>query len=350
MEVMQRIIKYYKIWLPLLSIVLFFSIAELICRGFNLADKVDADFKFYIHNVDNDLEEYYLVEDALLMWFPKPNYSDEYININSQGFRDREHKVKKDKNVFRILCLGDSSTFGLRVELDETYHALLENKLNKELGHKGIRFEVINAGVPGYTSCQGLALYKLKGFKYKPDIVTFYLGGNDIGRNFYLSDKEIMQNDVPVAVKVIINNLLLKLDSYRVLRKFIIDITKERKNNIREIVPRVSLEDYKENILELNKLCKKNGSVLVLISPPVCKVEFFEKNLQRKKVLVQWRRELKNIAQEYNIPLVSIPEMTEESPSDTKRFFLDMMHPNPLGHRMIMERLYDCLIANHLLP
>jgi lysophospholipase L1-like esterase len=347
---MQRIMKYYKLWLPLLSIIVFFGIAEIICRSFNLTDKSDADFKFYIHQVDNDLEENYLAEDALLMWFPRPNYHDEYININSRGFRDKEHAIKKDKNVFRILCLGDSSTFGLRVERDETYHALLESKLNKESSQKRIRFEVINAGVPGYSSCQGLTLYKLKGFKYKPDIVTFYLGGNDLGRNFYLSDKEIMQNNVPVAVKVIINNLLLKLDSYRVLRKLIMNMSTGHKNNSEENVPRVSLDDYKENILELNRLCRKNGSVLVLISPPVSKVDFFEKNLQRKKVLILWREELKNIAKEYNIPLVSIPEMTEESPSDTKPFFLDMMHPNPMGHRMIMERLNDCLITNHLLP
>ena len=69
--------------------------------------------------MDDDLQDNCLVEDALLMWFPKPHYSDEYININSQGFRDKEHKVKKDENVFRILCLGDSSTFGLRVELND---------------------------------------------------------------------------------------------------------------------------------------------------------------------------------------------------------------------------------------
>jgi len=348
---MQGIIRHYKIWLPLLSIVLFFSIAELICRGFNLADKLDADFKFYIHNVDNDLEENYLVEDALLMWFPKPNYSDEYINVNSQGFRDKEHKVKKDKNVFRILCLGDSSTFGLGVQLQDTYHALLENKMNKELGQSGIRVEIINAGVPGYTSCQALALYKYRGVKYSPDIVTFYLGVNDSIKRFYLSDKHIMRNDVPSVVKTIENNLLLKLDSYRVLRKFIVNITAIGKNNIGENVPRVSIEEFKENILELNRLCKKNGSLLLLISPPLRKENFTE-NILRKEMhsFPLYRKELENISTEYNIPLLSIKEMTEESPSDTTPFFIDMAHPTPLGHRIIMERLYDYLVTNSLSP
>jgi lysophospholipase L1-like esterase len=351
---MHGIMKYYKIWLPLLSIVLFVSIAELICRGFALTDKLDADFKFYINNVDDDLWLRYNVEDAFLMWFPKPNYSDGDININSQGFRDKEYKVKKDKNVFRILCLGDSSTFGFGVQLQETYHTLLENRLNKELGHSGIRFEIINAGVTGYTSCQGLGLYKLKGFKYTPDVVTFYFGVNERIKRFYLSDKQIMQHEVPAAIKAAIeNNLLLKLDSYRLLRNFMVNILRIGKNNIGEnfpLVSRVSTKDFKENILELNRLCKKNGSLLLLISPPYSKIKDLKGNLLISVDTVFCRELLENISKEYNIPLLNIPEMTERSPLDTTPFFLDTVHPNQLGHRMIMERLYDYLVTNKLLP
>ena len=348
---MNGVMRYYKIWLPLLSIVLFVSLAELICRCFALTDKLDADFKFYINNVDDDLWLRYNVEDAFLMWFPKPNYSDGDININSQGFRDKEYEVKKDKNVFRILCLGDSSTFGHGVQLQDTYHTLLENRLNKEFGQSRIRFEIINAGVTGYTSCQGLSLYKIKGFKYKPDIVTFYFGINERKKIFYISDKQIMHHDVPAAVKAAIeNNLLLKLHSYRLLRNFIVNVLSIGKNNIGENVPRVSLEDFKENILELNRLCKKNGSLLLLISPPYSKLKDLRGNLLIDIDFIPYRELLENISKKHNIPLVSIPEMTEESPGDTTPFFLDTVHPNQLGHRIIMGRLYDYLVTNKLLP
>jgi lysophospholipase L1-like esterase len=342
---MRNIIKYYKIWLPLFSIVLFFSLAELICREFDLTDKFDADFKFYIHNVASDLGNDFIVEDAFLMWFPKPNYSDAHIKINSQGFRDKEYKVTKDKNVFRILCLGDSSTFGLGVPIHDTYHALLENRLNKELGQSGKKFEIINAGVPGYTSCQGLALYKYRGVKYTPDVVTFYFGFNDANKIFYLSDKQIMQNDVPFVVKAINNTLLLKLDSYRLLRKCIANITANGNNNVGESVPRVSIEDFKANILELNRLCKKNGALLLLIAPHIRKEEnfYFIRELNRKKYAILYRKELEKISKEYNIPLVSVTEMTEESPSDTTLLFLDTVHPSQFGHWLIMVKLYDRL-------
>ena len=348
---MHGVMRYYKIWLPLLSIVLFVSLAELICRGFALTDKLDTDFKFYINNITGDLWARYNVEDAFLMWFPKPNYSDGDININSQGFRDKEYTVKKDKNVFRILCLGDSSTFGLGVQLQDTYHALLENRLNKEFGQRGRRFEIINAGVTGYTSCQGLGLYKLKGFKYTPDIVTFYFGINDGKKFFYISDKQIMHHNIPAAVKAAMEkNLLLKLHSYRLLRNFIVNVLCIGKKNVRVNVPRVSLEDFRENILELNRLCGKNGSVLLLVSPPYSKLKDLRGNSLIDIDFISYRELLEDISKKHNIPLVSIPEMTEGSPLDTTPFFLDTVHPNQLGHRIIMERLYDYLVANKLFP
>lgn len=40
------------------------------------------------------------------------------ISLNSQGFRDDEFPAKKLPSVFRIVCLGDSWTFGSNVGQD----------------------------------------------------------------------------------------------------------------------------------------------------------------------------------------------------------------------------------------
>lgn len=345
---MRAIMKYYKIWLPVLSIIVFFGLAEIICRSFSLAEKFDADFKFNIRNVDNDLEELkYMTEDPYLMWFPAPDYSDGTIKINSRGFRDRERTVKKDKNVFRILCLGDSSTFGLYVPLVKTYHALLEEKLNSEFGRSKTKFEVINAGVPGYTSYQGLHLYKKKGRLYEPDIVIFYFGVNDTKKEFYLDDKQIVP-DVPSSFKVAAeNNFLMKLDSYRILRKIIVKLVLIYRNAEGETVQRVSPEDFKANILELNRLCKNNGSSLLLIMYPFNIKKVNELRKERAIVLL---REMESISKKNNIPLIKIPEMTQGAPSDIRKYFWDEVHPNETGHRIIMGKIYNCLINNKLLP
>jgi len=55
--------------------------------------------------------------------------------------------------------LGDSCTAGHQLPTEKTYTKLLEKLLNREKGIK--TFELINAGVPGYTSFQGLGILEL---------------------------------------------------------------------------------------------------------------------------------------------------------------------------------------------
>jgi len=340
--------KYYRIWLPLVSVVVLFSISEIVCRIFDLPAKIGADFRFYVRQVDNDIAVGYNIEDAILMWKPKPYYDDGIFKINSDGFRDREYTRAKGKNVFRILCLGDSSTFGINMALSKVYHKKLEHRLNKDFGSHNVRFEVINAGAAGYSSLQGLYLYKYKGSKYHPDVVTFYFGINDPVKRFYLSDREIMQSNVPPFIKIVTNNVLLRSASYRVLRKGLLSLGRRDCNSGGENRARVSKEDYKNNILELNRLCKRDGALLILISPCLC--EENAREWERFGDVVSYRTVLEETAQEHQIPLITINEMTERAGRPTKDYFHGKTHPNKFGHEMIMRYLYDYLVSNKILP
>ena len=60
------------------------------------------------------------------------------MSTNSLGLRGPE--IDSPKKHLRVLCLGDSVTFGWGVEEQNAYPALLQQK---------IMAEVINAGVPG---------------------------------------------------------------------------------------------------------------------------------------------------------------------------------------------------------
>src|SRR6185369_9035870 len=77
----------------------------------------------------------------------------------------------------RILAVGDSCTFGWRVSEADTYPAQLEAVLNRRAG--GDRYQVINAGVPGYTSYQGLVYLQEQGLALRPEIVVIGFGFND---------------------------------------------------------------------------------------------------------------------------------------------------------------------------
>ena len=66
------------------------------------------------------------------------------VVTNAYGFRGDEFAIPKPPNGKRILCLGDSVTFGWGVNNEDTYPALLQ-KMLRDSGVKGV--EVLNAGI-----------------------------------------------------------------------------------------------------------------------------------------------------------------------------------------------------------
>lgn len=335
------------------GIAVFFCLAEILCRLFNLTNVLDADFKFFIRNVDNDLRAPYNQEDALLMWRMKPNYKEGFIQTNTMGLRDTDYALRKPPAAFRILCLGDSSTFGMNRLLSETYHAILEKRLNQDDAATPHRFEVINGGVTGYTSLQCLLFYEHIGARYAPDLVVCYVGVNDAKQAFHLSDKDILQTNMPVAVRVFTNRVLLKSSFYRVLRKLLLRATRRNIGGNGHKVPRVSREDFRANIVELQAACRKRGAALVLIRPPVHFRERRVRNEEQAEFVARYESYedvLVETAAAHAIPLLAIPEMAREHEATNESLFDDSTHPSTTGHQLIAKRLRRFLTEKSLLP
>jgi hypothetical protein len=109
----------------------------------------------------------------------KPGIFDVEVNVNSAGFRDREHPVDKPTGTKRIVLLGDSFVEAIQVPFEQSITAQLEDQLNRTTGH----IEVINFGVSGTgTARQYLALREY-GLRYKPDVVLLFFVGNDFSDN-----------------------------------------------------------------------------------------------------------------------------------------------------------------------
>lgn len=93
------------------------------------------------------------------------NYKAE---INSLGLRNKEFNIQKDDSTFRILCLGDSWTYGWGVDIEDSWPMQLETFLHK---HGYPKVEVINCGRPGqYTTTHKNNITKLVPL-LKPDLV-----------------------------------------------------------------------------------------------------------------------------------------------------------------------------------
>lgn len=140
-------------------------------------------------------------KDADLGWIHKKNIEFNYVDgksfINPLGHRDQYFS----NAARRILMLGDSFTFGMNVAQNHTMTAYLQGGLNS------LEWDVMNAGVIGYTIGQEL-IYLRKYFdEIKPSAVILNaFVANDITeqrRNFLERDKKgypISINDQEVTV------------------------------------------------------------------------------------------------------------------------------------------------------
>ncbi|MGI9302865.1 MAG: SGNH/GDSL hydrolase family protein [Gammaproteobacteria bacterium] len=119
----------------------------------------------------------YQQEDPVLGYSLMPGYSAKGIEINSLGFRGAEIERRKPPNTFRIVSIGDSTTFGL-AGAQCPYPAQLQQLLAERSATK--RVEVINGGVEGYNSVSALRLLEHRVAELQPDLITVFVGWNDI--------------------------------------------------------------------------------------------------------------------------------------------------------------------------
>ncbi len=122
---------------------------------------------------DFDLDERWIIHD--FQYKPNRHFSDALVT-NRFGYRGADPVVPKPSGVFRIVCIGGSTTYD--GDWDNTsYPAFLEQELRAAFpGHP---IEVINAGVQGLRTRSQL-LHLPNFLEMQPDLVIGYLGVNDL--------------------------------------------------------------------------------------------------------------------------------------------------------------------------
>ena len=113
------------------------------------------------------------------------------IRTNSAGFRDREHRLEKPKDVLRVAVLGDSYIEAFQVSQHEMFGTVLEEELNSRQFGGDQKVEVLSFGVSGYGTAQELLLLRHHVWQFDPDVVLLaFFPSNDFRNNSSLLESQ----------------------------------------------------------------------------------------------------------------------------------------------------------------
>jgi hypothetical protein len=105
-------------------------------------------------------------------------FTFKYSN-NSLGWRGSWEYRPVKQTEHRVLFLGDSFTYGIGVNDDQTFAAQVE----KALGAAQLSVEVLNAGCPGKGTDYALKCFQTVGRKFSPDLTVLCFFCNDFADN-----------------------------------------------------------------------------------------------------------------------------------------------------------------------
>jgi lysophospholipase L1-like esterase len=294
--------------------------------------------------------------DPLLLWRLKPNLDHAYwdftdVSTNAQSFRADYPIGTKPAGTFRIVCLGDSVTFGYRVPPVwperprdynpewQPYPMLLEKELRN--ANPDRRIEVFPMAVPGYTSHQGLAWLRRDIGYLKPDVVIASFGWNDASLSDAPDRETIDTRWSPVAIRWLIDHSQAFAHATRWLRS---------RNQVKPVVhtpvSRVSQQEYVDNFNAIVQLAKDHGAAVIVIGAPY---RDSTTNPPEAQLMTHYRAWLKSEMVKNQTPYLEILELTEAAGSVNQGFFGELIHPNHIGHRLMASELLKLMSERHLL-
>jgi lysophospholipase L1-like esterase len=214
----------------------------------------------------------------------KPNMNFKHKGViyrtNSMGFRGGEFDPK-DKRPFRVFVLGGSDVFNLLAEYNRPFCELLQNKLKDKYPDRSI--EIVNAGVPGYTTFQSLINFSTRILDYNPDAIIIYHSWNDIKYWPYVSEEINYSQLSQLRGKAVERNLLGRLgDEYYTLAviKALIRVAKYRVSKEKTDVIETAFTHvrkrndtrygelvYRRNLEGIIGIAKKQDVKVLLVNP-----------------------------------------------------------------------------------
>lgn len=274
------------------------------------------------------------------------------IKLNKFGFngKDNYDKTPKD-NTIRIMCLGDSVTFGT-FTAPVNWPGLLEKKLISQ----GLDVEVLNAAFPGNTLPQIIKRFETEYLEFQPHYLLVLKECRH-----YMAGSDRPASKMPLLTRMALHSSFLtnwckknSPDPKKRLRK------RRMLLGVKKTLTTTRNKDitcYENDLRHLIEICKKNGITPVLAPTPTLvnirnkdtlidiawSALWYYPNLSIEAYLdgkIRFNNAIKNVAHKQNIPFVNLPETVAGNES----YFTDDYHLTIEGTEKVAEEYEKILL------
>lgn len=277
----------------------------------------------------------------------QPGFEGSECRVNSAGFRGEELPDGWSQGSL-LVAVGESSTFGWGVRETESYPAILQQRLNHDASERSLL--VLNAGVPSYTSPQVLVYLKEILARCKPIGVIASVLWNDVLYSYvepWMPDYLIHQQ--PARWRQV---LLRRSGLYRAL---VLDDSEAVRHADGENP--AARAYYARNLEQIVTECSKRQVPLVFFVPsvnenflpetgiPIGRQVVSKASFMRR--LEEYAGEVEAIAGRHGVPVARL----RVDVSETKNaYFIDPVHLNVAGNRLLAEDVEASLVAAGIVP
>lgn len=296
------------------------------------------------------------------------------IRINSLGFRGDDFSPQKEANTFRVICMGESSTFGFFDRDQFTYPAILQELLRDPARGLSKHGEVINAGIPHIDSDNLIAMLREELIKYDPDLITIYAAYND---SVHILDMTLLQSTMRwlhehVAIYVAMKRLISLLGGPELHSKYAQYAQMSNRGYVEKQVA-LHIRKYEKNIRDIVSLAYDRGVRVLFIRQPakfldkrdlasseakwayeddVSAVkgrldngEFLSSNEVTLVIHSELLQTLDQVAKELSVPVVDNVSIMNQHPE----YFASYVHLTEDGNKALASALVETIASTFLL-
>ncbi|MCA8922833.1 MAG: SGNH/GDSL hydrolase family protein [Planctomycetes bacterium] len=267
------------------------------------------------------------------MWTPKPGVGE----VNARGLLGPEVPLARQPGKRRVLFLGDSCVQSSELHFPPKVAALARRD--------GVELEVVIAASGGYSTWQGLDLFR-EVLAYAPDAVVAYYGWND----HWISAQPDHVFVPPGAWAARARDALSWSRTYQLLQRVVHPPpTPQLPRDLDRLVEltRVPPAHYRANLLAMIALARDLGAsahfVVAPLGPHIAERErtLLGPGTNVPPVHARYQAVLRETAQGEGVHLIDFADVT----FDRTLMFEDGVHPNDRGHDLVAARVYASLNA-----